>query len=302
MPAGTSLLYLEDMMSKIWEFQLFPPKDFLVTRVHLNVCLIQCSMAERWNGELFQLHFWQFEDLQEVLQSDPKCPLQSTFSKHESSTAKDQSNLKVKMFISISQYSIFLLKSTSLALMSLEIQNRRLSPGIIVVKPPFKAPNSQTNAPSSSPSLVSPILTPGLTWVATCFLDTKNAPRIGCRMPLFNSKRLVPIWPVMVLALHEMMTLEKVGMYAYSRSEWSIFHDLLYIYILYTPNHPIEVKFPSKRLMNGSLSALFHLKVSCCTTFKKMMAYAHLLQAPASWSMLQVPDAPLHSHTLVRCF
>ena len=86
--------------------------------------------------------------------------IQSFYIKHILKTWEFHSQklyLKVKMFISIGQ-------STSLALMSLEIQNRRLSPGIIVVKPRFKAPNSQTNAPSSSLSLGFTHFHPGQAW------------------------------------------------------------------------------------------------------------------------------------------
>ena len=89
-----------------------------------------------------------------------KISTSNTFSKHESSTANRQPQSEdVYQHWSIFNIPIDLLKSTSLALMSLEIQNLRLSPGIIVVKPRFKAPNSQTNAPSSSLSLVSPTFT-----------------------------------------------------------------------------------------------------------------------------------------------
>lgn len=104
-----------------------------------------------------------------------KVSTSNTFSKHESSTAKS----------CISKWRCLsaLVKSTSLALMSLEIQNRRLSPGIIVVKPRFKAPNSQTNAPSSSLSLVSPTFTPARLGVGGHLLGYQKMPGSDAYLP-----------------------------------------------------------------------------------------------------------------------
>lgn len=87
----------------------------------------------------------------------------------------------------------------------------------------------------------------------------------------------MPICQVMVLALHELE-----GMYAYSRSERSIFHDLIK-----ATNHPIEVKFPSERLMNGSLSASFHLKVPITAHHPLIYVAQPICPSPSSPSILK---------------
>lgn len=108
------------------------------------------------------LAVWRFAN---VLQSDPKFPHQTHSQNMRVPQPKAVSQSEdVYQHWSIFNIPIDLLQSTSLALMSLEIQNLRLSPGIIVVKPRFKAPNSQTNAPSSSLSLGFTHFHPGQAW------------------------------------------------------------------------------------------------------------------------------------------
>ena len=110
------------------------------------------------------------------------CPnlIQSFHIKHILKTWEFQSQ---KLYLKVKMINTALVKSTRLALMSLEIQNRRLSPGIIVVKPRFKAPNSQTNAPSSSLSLVSPTFTPARLGVGGHLLGYQKMPGSDAYLP-----------------------------------------------------------------------------------------------------------------------